>query len=105
MVSYDEGEGRTGKFTATPPVEPQICFIGFNADGSRMSTVDVRPDIDHPESAYQSTLRFWERRPSGSPADDSPLYSVEFEFDQPHRYSCHLGYLSKHFPQNWSISS
>ncbi len=85
MVSYDEGEGRSGKHSVPPPVEPQVCSIGFSGDGSRMATVDVRPDIDHPETAYHSTLRFWERRPSGTPADDSPLYSVQTEYDRPHR--------------------
>lgn len=95
MVNYSETEGKTGKYSAAPPIEPQVRFLNFNSDGSRMATIDVRPDVNHPESVYQSTLRFWERRPSGAPpADDTPLYSIQIEYDQPHRYLHLLGCLA-----------
>ena len=87
MVSFNEGGGKHSSFKDRPPIEPQVRFISFSADASKMATVDVRPDIDHPSESYHSTLRFWERRPSGVPAEDSPLYSVQIEYDQPHRYS------------------
>lgn len=91
MVSFNEGGGKHPNFKDRPPIEPQVRFISFSADASKMATVDVRPDIDHPSESYHSTLRFWERRPSGVPAEDSSLYSVQIEYDQPHRYSLLVG--------------
>lgn len=85
VVSYDSGEGKEGKGIQSPHIEPQVQYICFSADGTRMATVDVRPDISQPDSVYHSNLRFWESRGSGTPQEDAPLYQVHQDIDSPHR--------------------
>lgn len=85
IVSYNEWEGNQGKAGPLPPIEPQVVFVCFNVDGARMVSVDVRPDIDHPETSFHSNLRFWERRGSGEPQEEGPLYNVQNDIDRPHR--------------------
>jgi len=64
---------------------PQVRSICFNSDGTRMATLDIRPEVT-PGDGYDTCLKFWERRASGAAAATSPLYSVHDEFDVPHRY-------------------
>ena len=50
-----------------------------------MATLDVRPEVT-PGDGYDTSLKFWERRASGTPPGKNPLFSVFNEFDVPHRY-------------------
>jgi len=63
---------------------PQVRSICCNSDGTRMATLDVRPEVT-PGDGYDTSLKFWERRAGGATAAKSPLYSVHDEFDVPHR--------------------
>jgi hypothetical protein len=62
----------------------QVRSICFNSDGTRMATLDIRPEVT-PGDGYDTSLKFWERRASGAAAAKSPLYSVHDEFDVPHK--------------------
>lgn len=94
LVNYEHPEGKQGRVTQQPPVEPQVTFVCFNTDGSRMASVDVRPDIDRPESSFHANLRFWERRGSGETPEDGPLFHVHTDVDRPHRSFPQLLYAS-----------
>lgn len=89
MVNYEGGskrEKKEGKQAERPPVEPQVQFMCFSADGTRMATIDVRPDVDKPDSCFHSNLRFWERRPSGlNYTEGTPLFTPQLDYDRPHR--------------------
>ena len=88
MVSYDEPEEKEKdrRHAGPVPIEPQVSSICFNADGSAMATIDVRPDIDQSDTDFHCCLKIWERLGYEESQEDEPLFDVEAEIDRPHRY-------------------
>ena len=66
-------------------IEPQVTQIAFSMDGETMVTLDVRADASTTRS-YTTSLKFWDRRVRGIPAPNAPLYHIQTQIDDPHRF-------------------
>lgn len=66
------------------PIEPRVQQMAFNADGSVLATIGLRP-LPRVDDGFQTRLSFWDRTASGSEP-----YEINTSIDEPHRYAAYL---------------